>query len=371
MAAISFKCPNCGGDLRFDPETQKYKCEYCISTFTQAELEAANPQARQADGQPAPEKMRPAGGRAQDAAGAGADAGSDAGAGKAVVYSCPSCGAEIVTDATTAASFCYYCHNPVVLQGNLSGEFEPDLVIPFAYSRKQAVDIFLKYVRGKKFVPRNFFSEEQIEKISGVYFPFWEYSCTADGEWRGRGDRINVFRRGASEVTRTEVYEVERTGELMFDNITHGALKKMNRQLVEAVQPFQLEKAQKFSMGYLSGFLAEKRDVESSTLADGLRGEVDRHAQGMMRASVGGYSVVQEKSHEVRMRAEEWKYLLLPVWVLTYKGADDKLYYYAMNGQTGRVSGVLPIDKKRVITVFFCIFAAVFVILLMGGYFLW
>ena len=39
MATISFKCPNCGGDLVFDPSTGKYKCEFCLSLFTQAELE--------------------------------------------------------------------------------------------------------------------------------------------------------------------------------------------------------------------------------------------------------------------------------------------------------------------------------------------
>ena len=43
MAVISFKCPNCDGELIFDPETQKYKCEYCGSKFTQAELDALQP----------------------------------------------------------------------------------------------------------------------------------------------------------------------------------------------------------------------------------------------------------------------------------------------------------------------------------------
>lgn len=363
MAAISFKCPNCGGDLRFDPATQSYKCEYCISTFSQEELEAANPQAKEADApQGAPEKMRSAARQERQ---------SNAADGDAVVYSCPSCGAEIVTDATTAATFCYYCHNPVVLQGKLSGEFQPDLVIPFALDRKSAVDSFLKYVRAKRFIPADFFCEEQIEKISGVYFPFWVYSCSADGRWQGTASQIRVFRRGKMEITQTKVYEVERQGELVFQNITNGALTKMNRQLVEAVQPFRLEEAKPFSMGYLSGFLAEKRDIGREQLAQSVSEEVSQHARQMMRASVSGYTTVQEGAQDVRMRREEWKYLLLPVWVLTYKGADEKLYYYAMNGQTGKISGILPVDKKRVMRMIVLIFTALFVSLLMGGYFLW
>lgn len=43
MAIISFKCPNCGGELIFDPATQKYKCEYCNSLFAQEELDAMKP----------------------------------------------------------------------------------------------------------------------------------------------------------------------------------------------------------------------------------------------------------------------------------------------------------------------------------------
>ncbi len=349
MAAISFKCPNCGGDLRFDPATQKYKCAYCISTFTQEELEAANPQA---------EAPREEAKEQKDASGA-------------VVYSCPSCGAQIVTDATTAATFCYYCHNPVVLQGKLSGEYKPDLVIPFAVDKKEAVDSFLAFVRSKKFVPKDFFCKEQIEKISGVYFPFWMYSCQADGLWNGTGHRVKVYMQGDSEYTQTSVYDVDRQAELDFQHLTRNALNKENRQLVEAVQPFQLEGAKEFSMGYLSGFQAEKRDMEKQEISGELQREVQQHAEQMLRGTLSDYTSLQTGAQDVRIREEEWKYLLLPVWVLTYRGRDGKQYYYAMNGQTKKVCGVLPVNKKAEALLCFGIFAAVFLLLLMGDYFLW
>ena len=67
--------------------------------------------------------------------------------------------AEVVTDATTAATFCYYCHNPVVLSGKLSGEFLPDYVIPFAMGQKKATGIFLDWIKKKKYIPDDFFLE--------------------------------------------------------------------------------------------------------------------------------------------------------------------------------------------------------------------
>lgn len=371
MAAVTFKCPNCGGDLKFDPDTQRYQCEYCMSDFGQSELETANPQAFQEE---APEDQ--AEGHKREGTESDTKSESDEWEGTgakeqgALVYSCPSCGAQIVTDATTAATFCYYCHNPVVLKGNLSGEYRPDLVIPFAISRKKAEESFLNYVKRKKFVPRDFFCKEQIEKISGIYFPFWTYSCTAEGEWHGQGNKIRIYRRGDTEVTETRVFDVEREGELEFQNLTRNALNKENKQLVEAVQPFKLEEARAFSMGYLSGFQAEKRDMEKSEFLKELNGEVQKHGSEMMRSSVNGYDTVHTSGQHIRICGESWKYLLLPVWVLTYKGGNGKTYYYAMNGQNGKISGVLPLDWKKVIALFFSVFLPLMILLLIGGYLL-
>lgn len=349
MSAVSFKCPNCGGDLRFDPESQKYKCEFCLSTFEQSELEAANPQAQQEE-QKETEQVDESG---------------------AVIYSCPSCGAQIVTDATTAATFCYYCHNPVVLQGKLSGEYKPDMVIPFAVDKKEAVDSFLKYCNKKKFVPRDFFCKEQIEKISGVYFPFWMYDCEADGQWQGQGDKVRIYDHGDIEYTETKIFAIEREADFRFENMTRNALNKENQALVEAVQPFRLEEAKAFNMGYLSGFQAEKRDIEKQEVHTGLKEQVSRHVNRMMQDSTKGYDTVRTIHNEVHIRSEKWKYLLLPVWVLTYKGRNDKTYYYAMNGQTKQVKGVFPLAKKRLAGLFAGIFVPVLLAMLAGGYFIW
>ena len=157
MAVISFKCPNCDGELIFDPETQKYKCEYCGSKFTQAELDALQPaeseetDAGAADGSDEAEQET----TEQQSPDTKKKEGEDGGA-EAVIYNCPSCGAEIVTDATTAATFCYYCHNPVVLGKRLEGKYLPNKVIPFKISKKEAEKRFLEYVGKKKFVPRHF-----------------------------------------------------------------------------------------------------------------------------------------------------------------------------------------------------------------------
>ena len=170
MEVITYKCPNCGGDLTFDPASGKYKCEYCLSSFTQEEAEKANPKAAEALN---------GGGRCCRCTGSircteGKQYGGNKGEteqGEAVVYTCPNCGAEIVTDATTAATYCFYCHNPVVLSGRLSGEYMPDFVLPFKISKEQAIEKFLSFARKKRFIPKDFFEKKPGTEDDGCLFP--------------------------------------------------------------------------------------------------------------------------------------------------------------------------------------------------------
>lgn len=161
MATVSMKCPNCGGELIFDPKSQKYKCEYCGSDFALDEI-STEEAATQAASDVVQEREDTSDNHTQQRTAGAEDA--------AVLYTCPSCGAQIVTDQTTAATFCYYCHNPVLLSEQLSGAFHPDQIIPFEIDRKQAEEHFLDFVHKKKFVPNAFFQKNQIEKLTGIYY---------------------------------------------------------------------------------------------------------------------------------------------------------------------------------------------------------
>lgn len=242
MAVITYKCPNCGGDLRFRPETQTYRCEYCQSDFTQKQMEEMT---RQED--PGPKGETPGVARAKPPGAGGGNPGNDgAGGPDAVLYNCPNCGAEIVTDESTTATFCYYCHNPVVLEGKMQGEYHPDCVIPFAVDRDKALKIFEQWIGRKKYIPKAFYSKDQIEKMTGVYFPYWLYSCQVEGRLDAEGVKRKLWTTGNIQYTQTEKYEVSREGQMQVDHVTRNALSKANRKLVEGVLPFEMEKLQPF-----------------------------------------------------------------------------------------------------------------------------
>lgn len=198
MATITYKCPNCGGGMIFDPASQKFKCEFCLSEYTQAQLDSLQKSGAsdQVFEEASPAEDAWTAESTENYSEENKEQSASAGKKTVVVYTCPSCGAEVVTDETTAATFCYYCHNPVVLEGRVSGEFLPDKIIPFQYDKKEATDRFLKYVRSKWFIPKAFFNEEQIEKLSGVYYPFWIYDCEVEGGIEGHAKNIRVWRGG-------------------------------------------------------------------------------------------------------------------------------------------------------------------------------
>ncbi|NCC85353.1 MAG: TFIIB-type zinc ribbon-containing protein, partial [Clostridia bacterium] len=163
----TLKCPNCGGGLKFDPEKQKSVCEYCLSTFTNEELAAAT-QAAEAKAEKAA-KAEAAKGAAATAA--GSEATTQETEGHLAGYVCDSCGAEVVTEATTSATFCFYCHNPVLITSRLTGEFQPHKIIPFQYDRDKAIATFRQWAKSHRFVPHSFYSVSQVAKMTGLYLP--------------------------------------------------------------------------------------------------------------------------------------------------------------------------------------------------------
>lgn len=371
MDSITYKCPNCDGGLEFDPKSQKFKCGYCLSEFTQEELLALTPehsQAEQRAEEPAAEAEALAGEAAPEH---GAQAEQDPGEAQMLIYSCPSCGAELVTDETTAATFCYYCHNPVVLSGKLEGRYRPDCVLPFEMDRKKAEEIFKTWIGRKKYVPKDFYSPRQMELLEGIYYPYWLYNCELDGRIRADATKLKVWNTGAVEYTETSRFQVERQGTMKVENVIRNALKKADHRLSEGVMPFDFAKAKEFQTGYLSGFKAERRDLEKEEYEQEVQQEISEFAVNELRNSLTGYHTVNVADHEEKLLSSKWQYALMPVWVLTYKDKKDgKLYYFAMNGQSGKVCGVLPVDYKRLAVLFATVFFPILLLLLIGGYFI-
>ena len=348
---MTFKCPCCGGYLEFDPSLQKFKCLYCSQVLSEDDL-LDQSEARQ-----------------EAAEAAQAEENSTQGE-HLRTYQCQMCGAEIVTDETTAATRCYFCHSPVVLHDRLDDDFRPDGVIPFQLYKATAEKQFMDYISRKKFVDRAFFNGAQLEMFSGVYYPWWYTDMEGEGEFEGEGTRSTVNTTPSHIVTTTRVYKVSRAGKLSFRNMARKALAKADGKLSDGIHPYDVSAVKPYASGYLSGFLAEKRDISEAAAQQESVREASDYASSMMKQN----HAFNTLAGETRFQAKSVKsrYVLLPAWVLTWKGGKDGVpYYYMMNGQTGKVCGKLPIDKKRVLAAALGVGLAVFMLLCGGGAFIW
>lgn len=344
MDAVQYKCPACGAGLKFDAKTQDFKCEYCDSVFKEEDffnkdetLETASPETESKS-----EEFD-----------------------NALLYVCPSCGAQIVTDETTAATTCYYCSNPVVLSGRLSGELKPDFIIPFKIDKKSAIERFKAFCGRKKFLPKNFVKESRLEEIKGVYFPYWYINTDSSGSINATSRQVKSWVIGDIKYTETTVMSHFRQGSLKFIDMPEAALKSKDRDMMKYVCPFNSDDFVPFSMSYLSGYFAEKRDVEKTEIFQQTAERVKNLSVEKLKSSIVSTGITVKDS-QINVGGFDWRYNLLPVWVLNYKHGE-KNYIYALNGQTGSVYGELPVCKKKLGGLFAAVSVGVAVLLTLAG----
>ena len=363
----NYQCPACTGPLHYSAKSGKLECDYCGSSFGVAEIEAlyarkeseaaaakqaadAKAEAAQAAKAEAAEAAAASGG--WDTSDLSRDWGAEADGLR--VYSCPSCGAELICDQSTAATACPYCGNPAIVPGQFSGALRPDYILPFRLSKDDAVQALRAHYKGKPFLPRSFTSANHIEQIQGVYVPFWLFDGGAEGAASYRASNTNVFETGDYEITETRHYHVVRAGSLAFEKIPVDASSKMPDDHMDSIEPFDYAQLRPFSTAYLPGYLADKYDVTIDDSRDRADTRCRETLAQALRDTVTGYGACVTEREDIALRRGKVHYALLPVWMLStkWRGQD---FLFAMNGQTGKLVGDLPTDRGR----FWGMFAAI------------
>ncbi len=335
MAAkvTNYQCPACTGPLQFASDSGKLACEYCGSSFEVAEIEAIYAQKE--------EKAE----AAWHAENIGGNWSEEESAGMRA-YSCPSCGAEIICDETTAATSCVYCGNPTVVPGQFSGSLKPDFVIPFKLDKDAAVQALKRYYKGKVFLPKAFSTANHISEIKGVYVPFWLFDGEAECYANYNASNSRVFTSDEYRVTETDHFHVHRAGQFRFERVPVDGSSKMPDNHMDSIEPYDYSELKPFSTAYLPGYLADKYDIGAEVSAKRVDDRIRGSASELLHSTVQQYQSVLERNAGVRVKRGDIKYALLPVWMLHTKW-KDKDYLFAMNGQTGKLIGDLPVDKGK------------------------
>ncbi len=332
----NYQCPACTAPLTYKAKRGKLECDYCLSSFTVAEIEQYYKEATDK----AAAAKEDAGTREQ----LDEQWGEDARHMRA--YSCPSCGAQLICDDTMAATACPYCNNPTVVPGQFAGTRRPDYVIPFKCTKEDAMAALRNHCKGKLLLPKAFKTEHHIREIKGIYVPFWMFDGKAEADVTYTATISHRHFRGDDEIIKTQHYLVRRAGTVDFDGVPVDGAGKMPDDYMDAIEPYDYAELKPFAMAYLPGFLADKFDVDDKQSFQRAEGRMRNSAYDAMFRTVGIYETCVPVKQEAKVTRTETKYALMPVWMLNtrYKGKD---YLFAMNGQTGKIVGELPISWGR------------------------
>ena len=378
-AINTYQCPACTGPLHFSAGSGKLECEYCGSSYDVAEVEAFY--AKQ--NTPAePELTCPACNtplNSQDISGetscpgCGAEfemealrayaaqmsekhedsmnwdisAGSQWSQGETDglrVYGCNQCGGEILADETTGATHCPYCGNPVVLTGHFAGLLKPDLVIPFKVDKNAAIAALQNHYKGKRLLPKVFKDQNHIEEVKGLYVPVWLFDTDADAYVQYRATKTRTWSDSDYNYTATSHYAVIRGGGISFENVPVDGSSKMDDTLMESIEPFDISGAVPFKTAYLPGYLADKYDVDANASIGRANERIRHSTEDAFRSTVMGYTSVITESSNIQLQNGRARYALYPVWILNTDWNGRK-FTFAINGQTGKIAGDLPMDK--------------------------
>ena len=340
-----FKCPACTAPLHFSEETGRLECDYCGSSFSVEEMESRSAEKEQQAAEAFEKAAAEAKADAKDWDGPDAQDSWDEAGTHLKTYSCPSCGAELICDAATAATSCPYCGNNAIIPGQFRGALKPELVIPFQIGKDEAVKALKAHYKGKPFLPKSFSDENHIQEIKGIYVPFWLFDGQAEADVSFAATRSTVMVTGRERITTTRHFDVRRAGTVSFEKIPVDASKKMPDDYMDSLEPFRYDAMVPFSTAYLPGFFADIPDVsiEECSLRAELRA-TDTAVESMSR-QVSGYETCIPTRKDAQLRRGKVRCALLPVWLLSTQW-EGQNFLFAMNGQTGKMVSDLPVSKK-------------------------
>lgn len=366
MEAKTYACPNCGGYMEFDVGRNKMVCSYCGKEMTVFELQdyynKINAQDHNDDqnNDSEPETEQTVEGNFQQ---------NDY-SGNFKVYRCRNCGAEVMTDDYTSAAFCSFCGTPSLMEDRLTGALMPKYVIPFKIEKEEAVKRYKSWLGKGPLTPSMLKSDATIDKITGMYVPFWLYDYNAIINISARCTRVKRHTSGDYVIIDTDHYLVDRVLETEFEKVPADASEKMPDDIMDKLEPFMYSDLRKFEMPYLSGYYSERFNYDGDQMAPRVERRINMYSSntGMDSIRRNGYSSVNVVNKNIKLQRRRANYALLPVWMLnyTYKG---KQHMFALNGQTGKIVADRPLSNAKCAVWFSSITAVLFTILMLVGRF--
>ena len=314
-------CKNCGAPVIFDPRTQKVTCTACGSAWNAEDIESSDKSLL--------EKTRAV--SANDVYGETKQEFMDC-----YIYTCSSCGGEIVLNGSEASTKCIYCGSSSVVFNRISKEKAPEFILPFSITKEEALNKIKDTFKKRLLVPKEF-KELQPTAVRGIYVPYWIVNGL-----HSEADFISG-RRGSGKHSHT-VY-AGRAGMMGMTNLPIDASLMLSDESSQRLEPFNLNKLKYFDEDYLLGFYSNVSDLTNADLYTAANKRASEIFQKKAMDDFSASSKSVKLARSATLINKDVFYAMLPVWFVSfdYQGKHDTIM---VNGDTGKVVGGIPWNKK-------------------------
>ncbi len=326
------KCPNCDGVMNYDPATGGMLCEFCGHT---EEVEAK-------------EDIKKA--EEQEFESALNTENCNWGVEKKIIL-CKFCGGEAIYDALQTSGECPFCGSNQVMEAATKDTLAPNGVIPFAIDKKSCGARFTNWLKGKLFCPNEAKRNARPEAFQGVYLPYWTFDSDTETQYNAEyGINRTVRDRQGNTRTVTDWYRTAGTHRQFIDDQIVIGTDRHQEYLIKKIEPFDTSNSIEYKPEYISGFVSERYSIGVKSAWEKAKEFIKSRLRAGIRSKIRsekGADDVRNLSMDTAFTNIKYKYLMLPVWISSFK-YNGKVYQFYVNGQTGKVGGKAPVSPYKV-----------------------
>ena len=269
---------------------------------------------------------------------------------------CQSCKAVSVFDVTRVGQSCDFCGSPSLLDySEIKAPIRPQWIVAFKCPEGQVREGIRRWLKGRWFAPNNLGARALVDRVHGVYVPYWTFDAQAVCPWRAEaGHYYYTTERYRDSKGRSQTRQVRHVRWEPASGVVHHAFddepvagtRGLREDLLRQIEPFPTTEAAQYDTGYLSGFVVEHYQV---VLVDAAAEAVDRmtaQLRQMCAAAVPGDTHRNLEIHP-EFSGRTFKHVLVPVWVLSFT-YRQKLYQVLVNGYSGEIAGDHPLSWWKI-----------------------
>jgi hypothetical protein len=246
---------------------------------------------------------------------------------------------------------CPFCGSNKVFQKEAPQDnLRPKYLIPFSITQKACSDISITWMGSSWMTPRGLKDKSLLSDFTGIYLPFWTFDSVTNAAWKAEvgHDRTEQYYQDGEWRTRTVTDWKWESGSvnLAIDDLIVAGTGKLSSKLVSQVIQFDLEDLVDYDPKYLAGLQAHLYDIPLEKAWENGRQQMREKTKSACLEKTST-SKVRNFSMDLDFSSESWRYILLPIYLNTYRHAG-KSYTLMINGQSGVIAGQRPVDWNRI-----------------------